>query len=92
MRVLVEPADGDAEDLVEGAPGIERALLAVGVTAPQLHHGAGRATWAVLAAARKRGHDIRIGLEDTTVLADGTAARDNTELVAAAARGGAARA
>jgi uncharacterized protein (DUF849 family) len=39
----------------------------------------------VLAAARERGHDIRVGLEDTTVLADGATARDNAELVAAAA-------
>jgi uncharacterized protein (DUF849 family) len=83
LRVLVEPADAGVEDLVEGARRIERALLDAGVTAAQLHHGAGRQTWRVLAAARERGHDTRIGLEDTTVLADGRAARDNAELVAA---------
>src|ERR671923_292997 len=38
----------------------------------------------VLAAARERGHDTRVGLEDTTVLADGSTAHDNAELVAAA--------
>jgi uncharacterized protein (DUF849 family) len=85
LRVLVEPADADLRDLVEGARLIERALLDAGVTSPQLHHGAGRQTWAVLSAARERGHDTRIGLEDTTVLADGATARDNSELVAAAA-------
>lgn len=85
LRVLVEPADADGEDLVDGARRIEGALLDVGVIAPQLHHGAGRQTWAVLAAARQRGHDTRIGLEDTTVLADGATARDNAELVVAAA-------
>jgi uncharacterized protein (DUF849 family) len=84
MRVLVEPADADFGDLVEGARLIERALLDAGVAAPQLHHGAGRETWRVLAAARERGHDTRVGLEDTTVLADGSTARDNAELVAAA--------
>jgi uncharacterized protein (DUF849 family) len=84
MRVLVEPADADFGDLVEGARLIERALLYAGVAAPQLHHGAGRETWRVLAAARERGHDTRVGLEDTTVLADGSTARDNAELVAAA--------
>jgi beta-keto acid cleavage enzyme len=85
LRVLVEPADAEFRDLVEGARLIEGALLDAGVTAPQLHHGEGRQTWAVLAAARERGHDTRIGLEDTTVLADGASARDNAELVAAAA-------
>jgi uncharacterized protein (DUF849 family) len=84
MRVLVEPADADFGDLVEGARLIERALLDAGVAAPQLHHGAGRETWRVLAAAREGGHDTRVGLEDTTVLADGSTARDNAELVAAA--------
>jgi uncharacterized protein (DUF849 family) len=84
MRVLVEPADADFGDLVEGARLIERALLDAGVAAPQLHHGAGRETWRVLASARERGHDTRVGLEDTTVLADGSTARDNAELVAAA--------
>jgi uncharacterized protein (DUF849 family) len=84
MRVLVEPADADFGDLVGGARLIERALLDAGVAAPQLHHGAGRETWRVLAAARERGHDTRVGLEDTTVLADGSTAHDNAELVAAA--------
>ena len=85
LRVLVEPANEDFEDQIEGARLIERALLDAGVAAPQLHHGAGRETWRVLAAARERGHDTRVGLEDTTVLADGATARDNAELVAAAA-------
>jgi uncharacterized protein (DUF849 family) len=88
LRVLVEPADGPGEGLVEQARLIEGTLLAAGVTAPQLHHGAGRTTWAVLDAAVERGHAIRVGLEDTTVLRDGTIARDNAELVAEAARVG----
>jgi uncharacterized protein (DUF849 family) len=85
LRVLVEPVGPGVGDMVEGARLIEGALLDAGVTAPQLHHGAGRDTWRVLAAARERGHDTRIGLEDTTVLADGATARGNAELVAAAA-------
>jgi uncharacterized protein (DUF849 family) len=85
LRVLVEPADAHFRDLVEGARLIEDALIEAGVATPQLHHGAGRQTWAVLAAARERGHDIRIGLEDTTVLADGATPGGNAELVAAAA-------
>jgi uncharacterized protein (DUF849 family) len=55
--------------------------VAAGVSAPQLHHGEGLTTWAVIDAAAARGHDVRIGLEDTSVLPDGTPARSNEELV-----------
>jgi uncharacterized protein (DUF849 family) len=57
-----------------------------GVTAPQLHHGAGADAWEMLDAALARGRDVRIGLEDTTVMPDGSTARDNAQLVAEAAR------
>ncbi|MGO4841653.1 3-keto-5-aminohexanoate cleavage protein, partial [Rhizobiaceae sp. 2RAB30] len=51
----------------------------------QVHHGNGAACWAVNRRALERGHGIRTGLEDVTVLPDGTPARDNAELVMAAA-------
>ncbi len=44
------------------------------------------ATWDVLRASLADGQDIRIGLEDTTVLPDGSTATGNAALVAAAAR------
>ena len=47
----------------------------------QLHHGTGIATWKILQRALKRGHDIRIGFEDTLTLPNGETARSNTELV-----------
>jgi uncharacterized protein (DUF849 family) len=40
----------------------------------------------VLRAAIRLGRDIRVGLEDTTVLADGRVASGNGELVEAAVR------
>jgi len=80
LRVLVETND------VGAAAEIDAALLAGGVTAPQLHHGANHETWAVLDAGLARGRDIRVGLEDTTTLPDGSTARDNAQLVAEAAR------
>jgi uncharacterized protein (DUF849 family) len=40
----------------------------------------------VLDAALARGRDVRIGLEDTTLMPDGSVARDNAELVVEAAR------
>src|ERR687895_789122 len=78
--------DGDAEDPVVAAAEIDEMLVARGVSAPQLHHGAGSDAWMVLDAALARGRDVRIGLEDTTLLPDGRTARDNAELVAEAAR------
>jgi uncharacterized protein (DUF849 family) len=51
---------------------------------PQLWHGYGGRTWEVIAAGARAGVDVRVGLEDVLVLADGHAASDNAELVAAA--------
>ena len=64
----------------------ERILAALGMSAaPVLVHGEGRWTWPVLRWAQAEGYDVRIGLEDTCYLPDGQQARDNAELVAAAA-------
>ncbi len=51
----------------------------------QVHHGYGIACWAVNRRALDSGHGIRTGLEDVTLLPYGTPARDNADLVAAAA-------
>jgi uncharacterized protein (DUF849 family) len=86
LRVLVETSDGGADDPVAAAAEIDELLVRGGVTAPQLHHGAGADAWTVLDAALARGRDVRMGLEDTTLMPDGSRARDNAELVAEAAR------
>ncbi|MEU7701801.1 3-keto-5-aminohexanoate cleavage protein [Streptomyces sp. NPDC039028] len=49
-----------------------------------LLHGEGPGAWPVLRLAGRLGLGARIGLEDTLLLPDGTAARSNAELVAAA--------
>ncbi|HEX2103949.1 MAG TPA: 3-keto-5-aminohexanoate cleavage protein [Solirubrobacteraceae bacterium] len=84
VRVLVEAEDHDAATAVARAAAIDRALDRAGIDAPRLHHGAERATWAVLRRAVQAGHDIRVGLEDTLELEDGTRAAGNADLVAAA--------
>jgi uncharacterized protein (DUF849 family) len=84
LRILIEPHDPSVEGAVGLAAAIEAALDGHGFTAPRLHHGYGIATWHVLRAAVALGRDIRVGLEDTVVLADGTPATSNAELVAAA--------
>jgi uncharacterized protein (DUF849 family) len=76
VRALVE-VDGGAEEARMVAELIPDAV-------PQLWHGYGRRTWEVVAAGARAGVDVRVGLEDVLVLADGRAAANNAELVAAA--------
>lgn len=86
VRILVEPQDRVPDVAVAIAAEVEAALNSHGFTAPRLHHGYGLATWPVLRAAIRQGRDIRVGLEDTTVRADGRLASGNADLVADAAR------
>lgn len=76
VRALVE-VDGGVEEARAVA-----ALIPKGVA--QLWHGYGQRTWEVLAAGAAAGHDVRVGLEDVLVLADGSTAASNAELVASA--------
>jgi uncharacterized protein (DUF849 family) len=78
VRVLIE-VDGDADD----ARAIAQ-LVPAGI--PQLWHGFGVGTWSVLAVAAAAGADVRVGLEDVLVFADGSRAPGNPELVAAAVK------
>jgi uncharacterized protein (DUF849 family) len=85
VRALVEPLDADPEGAVAHAVAIEGILADAGIRLEQVHHGDGLASWAVNRCALSRGHGIRTGLEDTTVLPDGHPAPDNASLVRAAA-------
>jgi uncharacterized protein (DUF849 family) len=85
-RVLIEPLDDDPDAAVQHAASMEGILAAAGITLEQVHHGYGRGCWAVNQRGLDRGHGIRTGLEDVTLLPDGQQARDNADLVAAAAR------
>lgn len=78
VRVLVEVTGGaeEARALSE--------LIPAGVA--QLWHGYGQRTWEVLAAGAAAGHDVRVGLEDVLVLADGSPVESNAELVARAVK------
>lgn len=85
-RVLIEPLDVDPDAAVQHAARMEDIVTSAGITLEQVHHGYGIACWAVNRRGLARGHGIRTGLEDVTVLPDGTLARDNADLVAAAVR------
>jgi uncharacterized protein (DUF849 family) len=84
-RVLIEPLDGDPDAAVQHAAAMEDIVVSAGITLEQVHHGYDIACWAVNRRALDRGHGIRTGFEDITLLPDGTPARDNANLVAAAA-------
>ena len=84
VRVMIEPLDAEAAEAVAHAAAMEEVVVAAGITLEQVHHGEGLACWAVNERGLARGHGIRTGLEDTTVLPDGSLARDNAALVRAA--------
>lgn len=84
VRALVEPSSERSADALAAAAEIVAMLRPLAV--PLCVHGRDRTTWAVLRWALAHGHGIRIGLEDTLTLEGGRPARDNAELVAAAAR------
>ena len=85
-RVLIEPLDTDPEVALQHAAAMEEIVLSAGIVLEQVHHGYGIACWAVNRRALDRGHGIRTGMEDVTVLPDGSPARDNADLVAASVR------
>ncbi|MEJ2889474.1 3-keto-5-aminohexanoate cleavage protein [Actinomycetospora aeridis] len=83
-RVVVEPLLDDPDAAVALDAEIEGVLATAGVTLEQLHHGVGAASWRVVERAARRGHGIRVGLEDLSTLPDGSRATMNAELVRAA--------
>ncbi len=84
VRILLEPREEDISGAVETADAIS-ALLGPPEHAPRrLLHGEGPPAWGVLQAALTRGHDIRIGFEDTLELPDKHRAFSNAQLVTAA--------
>jgi uncharacterized protein (DUF849 family) len=84
--VLLEPEEPTSAAAVATAAAAAAELARLGISARQVRHGYDLPTWDVLRAAIEDGQDIRIGLEDTTVLPDGSPASGNADLVAAAAR------
>lgn len=86
LRVMLEPQEDDPAAALANADATERVLTSAGVSARLLLHGMEGATWPVLEAALDRGLDVRIGLEDTLRLPDGSVAPDNAALVAEARR------
>jgi uncharacterized protein (DUF849 family) len=85
LRVLIEIEPGRGEPLARAGI-IHRMLDEAQIRVPRLQHGMDREAWRLLEAAIDRGYDVRIGLEDTLTMPDGTVAAGNAVLVGAAAR------
>lgn len=85
LRVLIEVEPG-VSDPIRTAAVIRRVLEGAGVHLPIVQHGTEAAAWPLLEDALTRGFDVRIGLEDTLAMPDGSHAGSNADLVAAAAR------
>lgn len=83
--MLVEAFEEDVDAAIRTASGIEAVLSGAGIRLEGVYHGYGSTSWAVQRYAAGRGHGIRAGLEDVTVLPDGRPALGNGEIVAAAA-------
>jgi uncharacterized protein (DUF849 family) len=84
LRLLLEPEEQSLDAALATVAAIEALLDAAAIPTPRLLHGIESAAWPLLEIALRRGYDVRIGLEDTLHLPDGSLARDNAELVAAA--------
>jgi uncharacterized protein (DUF849 family) len=78
LRLLVE-VDEPAE-----VTRLDEALDETELSAPRLYHGYDGGTWPVIREALGRERDVRVGLEDTRVLPNGSAPQGNADLVAAA--------
>jgi uncharacterized protein (DUF849 family) len=85
VRILLEPMDEDVDAASRTATAIEAVLDAAGTTVPRLLHGTDATTWPMLELALRRGHQARIGLEDTLHRPDGSLAAGTEELVRLAA-------
>lgn len=88
QRVSIELDPGEPYFL-QGDPGqlaqqMNDLLDSAGSTCPRLTHGMNDWTWPLVHDAFRRGHDTRVGFEDSLLLPDGARADDNAALVEAA--------
>ena len=84
LRILVEISEQDVGEAYAVADGIAVVLDRAGLRRPRLLHGFDATIWDFVALAAGRRWSTRIGLEDGSLLPDGTAASGNVTLVAAA--------
>ena len=86
IRVLLEPQEKEMARALETVSEIENVLESAKVEVARVLHGTEATSWPMMEEAIIRGYGVRIGLEDTVTMPDGSVARDNVELVAEAVR------
>lgn len=88
QRVSIELDPGEPYflqgDPVQFAQQMNDVLDSAGSTCPRLTHGMNDWTWPLVEDAFRRGHDTRVGFEDSLLLPDGARAENNVQLVEAA--------
>ena len=84
LRILIEIDIQDLPAALDEAHGIAAVLERAGVRRPILLHGVDATVWPFVALAQRKRWSTRVGLEDGNTLTDGTTAKDNAEIVAAA--------
>lgn len=89
LRACIEPVEVPRDDAASLVAEIHEVLDRANVRAPRLQHGDGEATWVLIEDAIARRIATRVGLEDTLFMPDGSTARSNADLAAAAFRLGA---
>ncbi|MFC3324349.1 3-keto-5-aminohexanoate cleavage protein [Mesorhizobium cantuariense] len=84
LRILIEIDIQDLSAALDEAHGIAAVLERAGVRRPILLHGVDVTVWPFVELAHQKRWPTRVGLEDGKMLADGTMAKDNAAIVAAA--------
>lgn len=88
QRVSIEIDPGEPYflrgDPTELAQRFNDALDDAGASGPRLTHGAKEWVWPLVQDAVRRGHDTRVGFEDSLLLPDGSIATNNAQLVSTA--------
>lgn len=84
LRILVEVGEPDVDQAMHTAGRILETLDGLPTPKPILLHGFDDTTWPFLERALANNYSMRIGLEDTSVLPDGSPAADNSALIRAA--------
>ncbi|MFA6157490.1 3-keto-5-aminohexanoate cleavage protein [Mesorhizobium sp.] len=84
LRILIEIDIQDLPAALEEAQGVATVLERAEVRRPILLHGSDATVWPFVELAHRKRWSTRVGLEDGRTLADGTVAKDNAEIVAAA--------
>ncbi|UVK46308.1 3-keto-5-aminohexanoate cleavage protein [Mesorhizobium sp. AR07] len=84
LRILIEIDIQDLPAALDEAHGIAAVLGRAKVLRPILLHGVDATVWPFVALAHRQRWSTRVGLEDGKTLADGTIAKDNAAIAAAA--------